>query len=398
MKFLFPALLLTLWLSPSTHAQQPQPPQEMTFTFVSYELLKKDAVVVVQGLTEIVDATALMQEATKAHAKISKLSTVKAQSGVLAIVEESGFSSTVEASLEPDTRVMAVRFSLNEAKSGLMAALALADGQTAFLGTLEDLDKPGVRLVFVRASLAAASSGTTADVLQTRTFMVRKDFLTSRRPPGSPPMKPEAILEAEGIPFPKGASATFIATQGKLIVKNTEANLAFVPGCLQKILLSDRLKMVPVPPRPPPEGIGITMLLQAYVVDKRDPLAVQAQTPGADAKELLARLVPQAARGLVKVSALPGMTGCSGNISRAHHKNMLFAFTPVVNKDQGLVNITGTYDEIMGASVRRKLLQADIRFGDTAFVCTLDTEKQGGKESVALLFLKVCAQTAAKAP
>jgi hypothetical protein len=73
----------------------------------------------------------------------------------------------------------------------------------------------------------------------TRTFRVPPDFL-QLDPRAAQRAVPNAkqVLESAGIPFPEGATATFVAVTSTLVVKNTQPNLdaieAFVDGLVKK--------------------------------------------------------------------------------------------------------------------------------------------------------------------
>ena len=70
--------------------------------------------------------------------------------------------------------------------------------------------------------------------LHTRIFRVPPDFLTANATAeGATAID---ILKAHGIPFPAGASATFIASTSQLVVKNTEAELWQVEALIQTMV------------------------------------------------------------------------------------------------------------------------------------------------------------------
>lgn len=80
----------------------------------------------------------------------------------------------------------------------------------------------------------------------TRIFRVPPDFLSSGAPAPTNPtsangelvarMTAKMILEAQGIPFPEGATASFNPAASMLFVKNTNENLALVEAFVESIL------------------------------------------------------------------------------------------------------------------------------------------------------------------
>jgi general secretion pathway protein D len=95
-------------------------------------------------------------------------------------------------------------------------------------------------------AVAVVPQSEPTDVLITKEYKVPPGFITSlpAAPPAAPPGPPgvapgsqpaiqarsgaREFLEAQGVTFPQGASANFIASTSKLIVKNTQANLDLI--------------------------------------------------------------------------------------------------------------------------------------------------------------------------
>lgn len=158
------AFAMIILLPLSAQAQQGKRiPIDMTITLQGYELPKKDAAAILLTLDAKLDATSLIQQVTKARAKIIKLGSIKATSSERAIIEEKLFRWELEPVLGADGRTMDVNLAfeqnsrVSENRLKIVTSITVTDGCIVFLGTVEEPRKDTVELVFMRGTLSRAA-------------------------------------------------------------------------------------------------------------------------------------------------------------------------------------------------------------------------------------------------
>jgi beta-lactamase regulating signal transducer with metallopeptidase domain len=149
----------------------------------------------------------------------------------------------------------------------------------------------------VKAPTASEPKAASKD-LYTRTFRVPPDFLVwiqeqnQQNDPASAPKeglrpRPTAIelLKKMGVPFPEGASATFVATTSQLIVRNTMDNLEVIAAIVEA-RLSNPIKQVYVTCQlvvfkegSKPNLLGTTVAAPEVKVTTAEPIAGQIAPP-----------------------------------------------------------------------------------------------------------------------
>lgn len=158
MKIRLLSLLLTFCMVSAGSAQEGKAAaaQDITVEMVGYEISHQDATAILKGLDVKVSPLVMIQQAVKAKAKVSKMATVKAKSGVrAAVLEKDGELDMVMdllAVLGADGRTISVELTLLEGmEMGMSTALTLTDGAVVFLGALANDRTDTMRLVFIRA-------------------------------------------------------------------------------------------------------------------------------------------------------------------------------------------------------------------------------------------------------
>lgn len=226
----------------------------------------------------------------------------------------------------------------------------------------------------------------------TRAFDVPPDFLTSRQTPAKPNITAQEILTAEGIDFPRGASAVFNAATSMLIVRNTQASLAAVEAWLEKTWPGRAAAKSAAAGAPGATGaLNVIVVALTYEVPKKDALVAQALDPKRDAPTLLAKASAMAARGQSKVLVLPALTGRSGQRSTVTSGDLVLEMEPVLNAKLKLLNLTGTFNDGKHSVAFKTATHLD----GTISLGVLDSV--GGRDTVQLLFMKVSAQPAGPA-
>jgi len=90
-------------------------------------------------------------------------------------------------------------------------------------------------------AVAVVPMSESTDVLVTKEYKVPADFITQLpvKQDGSPSIVQRAsakeFLEASGVPFPQGASAYYLTSSKKLIIRNTQANLDLVDTLVENM-------------------------------------------------------------------------------------------------------------------------------------------------------------------
>lgn len=160
MKLRLLSLLLTLCMASAGSAQEGKaaPARDITVEMLGYEISNDDATVILKALDVKVSPLVMIQQAVKAKAKVTKMATVKAKSGVRAAVLEKAGELDMEmdllAVLGADGRTISVELALLEGmEMGMATAVTLTDGAVVFLGALANDRTETMRLVFIRAVL-----------------------------------------------------------------------------------------------------------------------------------------------------------------------------------------------------------------------------------------------------
>lgn len=88
-------------------------------------------------------------------------------------------------------------------------------------------------MIYKVEAYAVVVQPATGGELYTRTFRVRPDFLTAAG--GGKKATALEVLKANDIPFPEGASASYVPATSQLIVRNTELNLKIIEALISKL-------------------------------------------------------------------------------------------------------------------------------------------------------------------
>jgi len=149
-------LIFSLSISRSLVSQQPAANRNIEVMVQAYELQRKEAATVLQNIADSIDAVVLVQQATKAGAKVIKLGAANALGSKAAATKENGFDWEMLVFPTKGGPSLDVTFSVSKGPARLQSATTVTPGKVIFLGALEDAASGAVELIFMRAAPAVS--------------------------------------------------------------------------------------------------------------------------------------------------------------------------------------------------------------------------------------------------